>query len=110
MAFTETPTGWFPSWSEDGTNITVPLASFSGLTAAHADAAGGDIREIIYAILETCWAKFEGLAAAARPTMMIIKKDSSSNEIDSSVTHKYTFEFVTLDTDQSVGPEPVEGI
>jgi hypothetical protein len=38
-------------YSSDGTNITIPIASLIGLTAAEADAITGDWREILQAIL-----------------------------------------------------------
>jgi hypothetical protein len=44
MAFDKTPTTWLPSWSEDATNITLPLASLPELTAAEADAATARFR------------------------------------------------------------------
>lgn len=40
-----------PGYSSDGTNITLPIASLIGLTAAEADAVTGDWREILQAIL-----------------------------------------------------------
>jgi hypothetical protein len=52
--------GWSPSsvysgWVSDGTSITVPIASFPGLTAATADGISGDARVVIYAM---CYAAF----------------------------------------------------
>jgi hypothetical protein len=40
-----------PGYSSDGTNITLPIASLIGLSAAEADAITGDWREILQAIL-----------------------------------------------------------
>jgi hypothetical protein len=40
----------FPNYLSDGTNITIPIASLIGLTAAEADAVTGDCREILQAI------------------------------------------------------------
>lgn len=105
MAFTQTPTGWFPDWSEDATNITVPIASLPGLTAATADGATGDIRKILYAIMETCWAKFEGLTPATRPTKLTIKKSSHNDEIAGTIEHQYLVTFITEDTGQTVADE-----
>jgi len=42
------PSTWIPSWSEDGTDVTFPIASIPELTAAEADGATGDMRKCIY--------------------------------------------------------------
>jgi hypothetical protein len=44
MAFDPAPSSLFPSWSEDGTTISVPIASIANLTAAEADGTTGDWR------------------------------------------------------------------
>lgn len=41
MAFNPLPTNLIPSWSENGTNVTFPIASVPELTAAEADAVTG---------------------------------------------------------------------
>jgi hypothetical protein len=41
----------FPNYSSDGTNITIPITSLIGLTAAESDVVTGDWREILQAIL-----------------------------------------------------------
>ena len=52
------PTGKSPSefianYSSDGTNITIPIASLTGLTAELAHGLTGDIRAVLMAILDT---------------------------------------------------------
>ena len=105
MAFTATPTGWFPSWSEDATDITVPIATFSGLTAGTADGATGDIRKILYSILETAWNKYASLASANRPGKLTMNKTSISNDVTGTITHTYVITVVTAKADQTVSAE-----
>lgn len=96
MAFSKTPTDWIASWSEDGTNITVPIASFAELTAAEADASTGDIRKIMFAILECIWTEYNSLPTADRPTKMVIQKSATINTVYNKITNKYIF---TIETD-----------
>lgn len=51
-----TPGTLFSSWSEDGTNITVPIASWPGLTADIADATTGDARKVIVSFAQQAFA------------------------------------------------------
>jgi len=61
-ATTWLPTGLFASWSEDGSNVTVPIASFNGLTAAAADAATGDARQVLASICSSLFGWYNALA------------------------------------------------
>jgi hypothetical protein len=79
MPFSQVPTTWVSGWSEDGTNITVPIASFPEMTAAEADGATGDIRKIYYAICDQMFAAYNNTAAADRPTRMNIVKTMAAN-------------------------------
>jgi hypothetical protein len=75
MAFDDTPTGWLGAgYSEDGTDITLPIASLPELTAEEADAANGDIRKILYAFAHAMHVKYNALPAADRPSKMTISK------------------------------------
>ena len=105
MAWSGAPTGWFSGWAEDGTNITVPIASFPEMTAAEADATTGDIRKILYAICERCWSVWNALATADRATKMTLSKTSSTNSTTGLTTHQYVFTFVNAVTAQDVAPE-----
>jgi len=95
MAFDKTPTTWISSWSENGTYITVPIASFSELSAAEADADTGDIRKIAFAIIEHLWDTYNGLASADRPTKMTVAKTATVNTTYNKLTSRYTFTFET---------------
>lgn len=78
MAYAETPADLFPSMSEDGTNLTIPIAGIPQLTAAEADAATGDARKLVYALLHRIHAWYDGLADADKPTKITVTKSGPS--------------------------------
>lgn len=94
MAFDDAPSAWIASWSEDGTNITIPLASL-GISAADADGTTGDIRKVVLAILATLYTEWASLAAADRPSKMTISQ--STNAAGTATNRRYTVTF-TQDT------------
>jgi len=104
MAFTATPTGYFASWAEDGTTITVPIASIPGLTATTADGTTGNIREILYRILDQAFAKWSTLSDANRATKMVIRKDSETLT-SGNIKHTFTLAFETAASGQAVVAE-----
>ncbi len=95
MAFNPAPNAWIPSWSEDGTNITVPIASFPELTAAEADGATGDIRKVMFAVLDKLWDHWNSLPAADRPTKMQVRRSTITNDAAGTQDRAYTFTFTT---------------
>ena len=105
MAFSAVPTGWIANWSEDGTNISVPIASFPELTADEADAANGDIRKIAFAILEKLFQSYNGKAAADRPAMWTMGKSVGVNAQTGINTVVYTATFKVQVSAQDVADE-----
>ena len=105
MAFSAVPNTWIDSWSEDGTTISVPIASFPELTAAEADGTTGDIRKIVWAIMQKLYNEFNGRATADRPTKMNITKSSSINTTTGVVTNTFN---VTLYTEIATQEVPAE--
>ncbi len=95
MAFSEVPTDWLENWSEDGTDITVPLATFPELTAAEADAATGDIRKILYAWCEKLYQQWLATASDDRPSRMTIARSTAVDEENDRFTRTYQLTFVT---------------
>lgn len=98
MAFNEAPNATFSSWSEDATNITLPIASVTGLTAAEADGATGDIREVIRCILNETHTSWQNQATP--PTLSEVYASSSKSQSinNDEVTETYTFKFVVSGT------------
>jgi hypothetical protein len=105
MAYDGKPSTWIASWSEDGTNVTFPIASMAELTAAEADATTGDIRKVAFAIAEVLFQKYNSLAAADRPTKMTISKSSSVNTSTGVMTNTYTLTFSCAILTQDVAAE-----
>jgi hypothetical protein len=100
------PSTWLPNWSEDATNITLPIASLPELTAAEADANSGDIRKVAFALTKKLADVFEATAAADQPTQMRINRYASSNQAGTEVTHVVQFTFVNTVATQDVKDEP----
>ena len=105
MAFSAVPTTWIPNWSEDGTNISVPIASFPELTAAEADATTGDIRKIYFAIVEQLRIKWLATPAADRPGKMTFNSSVTVNNETGIVTRTYTVGFQLSPTGLDVTAE-----
>lgn len=105
MAFDPKPTSLIPNWSEDGTNIAVPIASFPELTAAEADALTGDIRKVCFALTKKLSDAYEALAAADKPANMVIGRNAYANAAGSEMTHVITFTFVNTIASQDVKDE-----
>lgn len=95
MAVTIVPTDYLPSWSEDATNITVPIASITGLTADEADGTTGDIREILRTILDTIYAVYAAQASADRWTKCAMTKSASVNTTTNVITNQFVVTFST---------------
>jgi hypothetical protein len=96
MSFDKTPTTWLANWSEDGTTITVPIATFPEMTAAEADAATGDIRKIVFAIVEKLWKSYNATVTADRPNKWQMTKTVTANAIRNVLSHRY---MITLETE-----------
>jgi hypothetical protein len=105
MAFDATPTTWLANWSEDGTDITVPLATFTELSAAEADASTGDIRDIVWALLQHLYDGWNDTASADRPTMWRSSKSVSVNTTTGVVTNIFTNTLYTSILTQEVVDE-----
>ena len=69
MAFVKAPTSLWPSYTSDGTNITIPIAALDGLTADEAHTSTGDWRSIMLAFCSTGYRHYSELLTADKPTM-----------------------------------------
>lgn len=87
MAFNKAPTSIWPSYTYGSSTLSIPLAALDGLTAADADAATGDWRAIMLAILQTLFRHYNALASADRPTALIPKAPLAYNIQDSSLVY-----------------------
>lgn len=106
MAWNPLPQSWFTGLTDDGTDITIPIAAFgTELTAEEIDSANGDVRKFIYAFIERCWAKWSSIATADKPSKMTITKTSSIDAATGILTNVYTFTFKNTITAQDVANE-----
>ena len=107
MAFSPLPTNLIAGWSEDGTNVTFPLASVPELTAAEADAATGDSRKIVYALLERFAAWYSALPTADKPGRLVINRGNAFESSPGLFTRTFSFQFILDSTDPlDVADEP----
>ena len=105
MAFDPLPQAWFPTLTDDNTDITLPIAELPELTAAEIDATTGDIRKFLYAFLEKCWTVWDGLADADKSEMMTLRKSLNVSSTTGYITHRYTITFKTAVSAQDVADE-----
>jgi len=93
------PTVLFASYTSDGTNLTIPLASIPVLNSAEAHATTGDGREVARALIERITLAIEGLSPELRPTKMTATRGSIVGLSSQTVRRTYTFSF-----DESLTP------
>ena len=84
------PTAYFPGYTSDGTNITIPIASLGALTSAEASATTGDIREILRAIDVQVKAVYDALPINDKPTKMVVTQTNPSGVGANTVRVSYT--------------------
>lgn len=106
MAVNKLPTTIFANWSEDGTNITLPIASVPQLTAAEADAATGDSRKLIYALIHQIEKAFNEITLADRPTKLAITKSADVVISPTELARNYQFTFYITPSVYEVTDEP----
>lgn len=106
MAFSKVPTVMIANYSSDGTNMTLPIASFAQLLADEAHTTTGDNRKMLFAFIERFWQWYNGLAVADRPTKVTIARSSSTNDQTGVVRRTYTFTFDTEVSGIEVADEP----
>lgn len=105
MAVSIVPTDWLTGWSEDATDITLPIATLPELTALEADGATGDIRKIMFALCEEMYTQYNALDTADKPAKMVISKSSTLSATTGIVTHSYGMKFLNEISSQDVADE-----
>lgn len=88
MAFDPAPSSWIASWSEDGTNVTFPLASVPQFTAAEGDGTTGDWRACFFRMLDHTYDYLDGLATADKPSKISITRVLNGNA-DGTLNYSY---------------------
>lgn len=109
MAFDATkakPTAWIPSWAEDGTSVSFPIASVPEMTAAEADGDTGDFRKVLYALLCQAYAVYAALGAADRPGSMVMFKRTMDGLEGDGMEVTFNVVFKTTISVMDVADEP----
>lgn len=110
MAFNKAPTSLWPSYSSDGTNITIPIAAIDGLTSAEANTTTGDWRSIMLSLMSTLYRHYAALAAADKPKALIPAAPTvypvTSGTLSGTFKTTYTVEFYNTYTTPNVADEP----
>ena len=92
------PANVFSGYLSDGTNITIPIASIPGLTAAEGHPTTGDTRELFRLIIEKIFTTIQALPAVDRPEFMVITRGSLVGLDSTTVRRSYQITF-----DEAVG-------
>jgi hypothetical protein len=106
MAYNPAPSAWIPSWSENGTTISVPIASFPELTATEADGTTGDIRKVYFALCSQMYDKYLATAADSKPVRMSFQKNVTVNTTTNVSTVYFTCIFDCTISGIDVANEP----
>ena len=110
MAFVDTPTLLWPSYTSNGTNITIPIAALDGLTAAEAHTATGDWRSIMLAIISTAYRYYDSLDAADKPTALTMSQPTisavSTGSFAGTFRTGYSFSFYNEYATPDIADEP----
>lgn len=99
MAKDKTPDAWIASFAESGGTITFPLASVTGLTSGDCNTSSGDIRMVLYRLLETIRVHQEGLADADKLATVTITKLPSPTAVEFRIRLTTATSSFTLATD-----------
>ena len=73
MAFDPAPSSWIYDWSEDGTDVTFPIASVSGLDSSVSDGITGDWRTCLLCLIQHSYVYYSGLGSD-KPTKLEITR------------------------------------
>lgn len=87
------PIDLFAGYTSNGTSITIPIASLSGLSAAEVSASNGDGREVARAIITQIFTAINGLDSVNKPTKMCVSRSNLSGINSDTVRQSYTFSF-----------------
>ena len=95
MPIDSAPATWLGSWSENGTTISLPIASLPETDATECDGTTGDFRKVMLALMEEVYQHYNGLATADKPTKMVVSRSTSVNDTTGVITRTYAVAFYT---------------
>ena len=110
-ATTWVPSALFDSWAEDGTNITVPIASFTNLTVALADGVTGDARQVMLSMCNEMFEYYNDQSSAGTaPEAVTVKYKPKTAQLSGDFANKipevYELTFYTDFPERTVCAEP----
>lgn len=71
------PTNWITGYTSDGTNVTIPISTLTGLAAGDASASTGDVRKVMYAMTDVFYSTFAAAASTNQPAKIIISRQGT---------------------------------
>ena len=86
------PSAWLDSYASDGTTITLPIASITGLNVSDAHTTTGDIREITKYLIQTLLTHQDAVTEGEKIESMTITKNQSI-AVAGKVRTKYSVVF-----------------
>jgi hypothetical protein len=98
MAQDNTPAAWIPGWATLGTTISFPAPSIPELDLAEADADTGDIRKVIFALLEKIYDHYAGLPSADQPSNLTFGTSGYFNNQNGALERTYSLKFTLAAT------------
>lgn len=109
MAFNPYPTGYFPNINVTGviagvTGVFIPYADLESFNYSVATASSGDIRQLVYSLIEPVADEYLSLATADKPTQMTVSRTASVPS-DNVLRKTYTFTMNLSFSGLSVVPE-----
>lgn len=106
MAFNPSNSHWIPGYTSDGTNITIPIADIPGLTAPEAHTTTGDVRKLLYHLLELLNAAWAAEDSANLPAEWQQVKGQALNPSTGQITATYSHTFKLTPGSVEVTDEP----
>lgn len=110
MAWNPLPQSWFTGMTDgstscNATDMVIPISTFPELSAAEIDSVTGDVRKFLFAFLEKCWAVYNALATADKPTKLTMSKSATVDTSTGVTTNTYVFTIKTSASSQEVVSE-----
>lgn len=103
------PTAIFPSWTSDGTTITLSRTDLFELTQSACDPVTGDARAVILAFLKTINERY--FESAEKPQAVVMRYEpgrfiTSEGDFFEKVEAKFRLTFYIMFPEETIAPEP----
>lgn len=87
------------NYAADSNTVTLTIADFPELLAAEANASTGDVRKLLFALVDKIATDFAALPSGDKPTKMTITKQTGplTNSLTTRVNYSFSFEIAVAD-------------